>query len=217
MFELQPSTLLVAIFFVLFTKKIVHFVGKSNIKNNAWTLYTQVASTAGHPKFAKLAAKRKEFVDINKERRSISAQDQYAKWTKLNRQLDAVSAEMKTLGDEMSVEKAQFTKLLDLVIMALTTAPIWFSRYWYRKNVLFYFPTGVLPSKVEWFLALPFMSTGAVGLTIWMFAVNSVLSSVEFLVTFLLLEHVEKPVKASQKVSEVKEVDEVIEMPVDVD
>lgn len=205
MFELQPSTLLVGILLVLLTKHTVNLIGKPNIQNQAWNLYTQAVSRAGHPKFAKLAAKRKELLAINKERRSISAQDQYAKWTKLNRQFDTLSAEVKSLGDDMSAEKAQLTKFVNLAITALTTAPIWFSRYWYRKNVLFYFPANVLPTQVEWFLALPFMATGAVGLTIWMFAVNSVLSSAEFLVSYLLSENVEKPVQPPNKISEVKE------------
>lgn len=205
MFELQPSTLLVGIFLVLLAKHTVKVVGKSNIQNQAWTIYTHIASKAGHPKFANLAAKRQELLKINKERRAISAQDQYAKWTKLNRQFDTLSAEVKALGDDMSAEKAQVTKFLNLAITAITTAPIWFSRYWYRKNVLFYFPPGVLPSQIEWFLALPFMASGAAGLTIWMFAVNSVLGSAEFLISYLLSETIEEPEKPASKASEVHE------------
>ncbi|SGZ48402.1 CIC11C00000003693 [Sungouiella intermedia] len=217
MFDLQSSTILIAIFLVLVTKHIVNLIGKSNIQNQAWNVYTQVASKAGHPKFAELSAKRKQLLEINKERKSISAQDQYAKWTKLNRQFDTVSAEVKALGDQMSVEKALFSKYVGYAITAVTTAPIWFSRYKYRKNVLFYFPPGVLPSKVEWFLALPFMKSGAVGLTIWMFAVNSVLSSVESLVRFILMPRVEKPVRPPPKVSEVEEVNQTFQVPVDLD
>lgn len=219
MFELQPSTLLVGIFLVLFIKHAVGFVGKANIQNRAWTLYTIVAAKAGHPKIANLQAKRLELVKINKERRAISAQDQYAKWTKLNRQFDSLSAEVESLGNEMSAEKAQFTKLVNFALLALTSGPIWFSRYWYRKNALFYLRPGAVPAQLEWFLAFPFMPSGAVGLTVWMFAVNSVLSSAGFLVEFLSLERVEKPI-AAPKVSEVPKVEEVdsdAQVPVDVD
>lgn len=214
MFDLNPSTLLVGILLVLVTKHIVNFIGKANIQTQAWNGYTQVAAMAGHSKFAELTAKRKELLEINKERRSISAQDQYARWTKLNRQFDTLSADVKALGDQMSVEKATFTKYVNYAIMAVTSAPIWFSRYKYRKTVLFYFPPAVLPSKVEWFLALPFMKSGAVGLTIWMLAVNSVLSSVETLIKYMLLPPVEKPMRPPPKVSEVKE---TMEVPVDLD
>lgn len=199
MFDLLPSVLLVGIFIVLTTKHVVHFIGKTNVQNAAWAVYTNVASRAGHAKFANLAAKRAELVEINRQRRAISAQDQYAKWTKLNRQFDAVSAEVQTLADDMSGEKARFTKLVSLAVAATTTAPIWFSRFMYRKNVLFYLAPGVLPPKVEWVLALPFMSTGAVGLTVWMFAVNSVLASVEFLISFYCTAAVEKPQKEKGK------------------
>ncbi|GEQ70068.1 hypothetical protein JCM33374_g3744 [Metschnikowia sp. JCM 33374] len=192
-FDLSPATILALIFTVLFTKHTVGAIGKTNIVDFVWNAYTWFASKTGHPKLAKLAEKRKELVQINRERKSISAQDQYARWTKLNRAFDKVSTEIGALSEQVSSEKATVSKLVGLAITITTTAPIWFSRFWYRKVVLLYFPAGVLPYPVEWVLALPFTATGGLGLTVWMFAVNSVLSSAIFLVNYMLEPAVEKP------------------------
>ncbi|KAM9908970.1 hypothetical protein OXX79_000005 [Metschnikowia pulcherrima] len=193
MLDLQPATILAFIFTVLVAKHTVAAVGKTTLVDYAWAFYAWLASRAGHPKFRQLSEKRSEMVRINRERKAISAQDQYAKWTKLNRAFDKVSGEVNTLAEEVSSEKAKVAKLVGLALTGLTTAPIWFSRYWYRKHVLLYFPAGVLPYPVEWVLALPFTKTGGLGLTVWMFAVNSVLGSVTFLAKYMTEPAVEKP------------------------
>lgn len=208
MFDLLPQTVLAAILVVLVIKHTISISGKSALLNHVWNAYTVVASKAGHPKFAKLASTRAELVKINKERKSISAQDQYARWTKLNRQFDKLSTEVNSLADEVSSEKAAVTKATGLAIMAVTTAPIWFSRFFYRKMTLFYFTPGILPYPVEWCLALPFVKTGGVGLTVWMFAINSVLGSLDFLIRYFLDPVPEKPVR-TEKVEELSEVEAV--------
>lgn len=191
--DLLPATILAFIFTVLLAKHAVAAVGKSSLVDSVWGFYTWLASRMGHPKFRELALKRQELVKVNRERKAISAQDQYAKWTKLNRAFDKLSGEVNALAEDVSSEKASISKLVNLTLTIFTTAPIWFSRYWYRKVVLLYFPAGVFPYPVEWVLALPFMATGGLGLTVWMFAVNSVLSSLTSLIKYALEPVVEKP------------------------
>lgn len=204
MIDLHPFTLLVSVFVVLILKQTVQLVGKSNLESFLWRFYCAIAPKLGHHKLNTITVKQQEAAAINKERRLISAQDQYAKWTKLNRQFDKINEEIKALNEEVAGEKAQVSRLLGLVITALTTAPIWFFRVWFRKAVLFYLPPGVFPYPVERLLALPFVTLGGVGLTVWMFASNSVISSVIFLIKFPFETPVEKPVK-QEKVEEVVE------------
>lgn len=204
MFNLQPASIVAFIFAVLVLKYSVQIVGKSSIQEKVWKLYTIGASGVGHSKFTTLAEKRNELVEINRKRKAISAQDEYAKWTKLNRQFDKLNAEVTALAEETSSEKALVVKAVNIALMMLTTAPIWFARFWYRKAVLFYLPPGAFPYYVEWGLALPFIVTGGVGLTVWMYAINSVLGSLEFLVSFYSENPVAKPEKPATKVEEVK-------------
>lgn len=199
MLDLKPLSILLFVFVALLLKTLVKAIGKGNIQNAAWNVYISIATKAGHSQFVELSAKRAELVDINKQRKSVSAQDEYARWTKLNRQFDKINGEVAAMTEAISSEKLKFTKAVGVLISLLTAAPVWFSRVWYRKAILFYFPPGVLPHYVEWALALPFVTTGGVGLTIWMMAVNSVLGSIVEVVLFFLLPLVERPVKVEQK------------------
>lgn len=200
MFDLAASSVLTLIFIVLVLKTVITSIGKSTLLNQCWKVYSDLASKAGKPKFKELVKKRRELVQINMERKSISAQDQYARWTKLNRNYDKLTAEVKSLVDQVSSEKAAVTKVVNTIVTILTVAPIWFCRVWYRKVVLFYFPAGYLPHALEWFLALPFTVTGGVGLTVWMYAVNSVLNLLVFLIGYLMEPAVTKPEKPVDKV-----------------
>lgn len=191
--NLSPSAVLVAIFLVLLLKTVTSAVGKSAILDWSWAVYTRLASKAGHAKFVALAEKRHELLRVNAQRKAISAQDQYAKWTKLNRQFDKLNAEVAALVEGVSAERLSVTKATGFALTAATAAPVWFARFWYRKQVLFYFPQGVWPYPVEWLLALPFTATGGLGLTVWMFAVNSLLSSLTFLVKYYSEPAVENP------------------------
>lgn len=206
MIDLHPFTLLVSVFVVLAIKHTVQAIGKSQIEAFLWKIYCSIAPKLGHAKLNTISAKQQEAFTINKERKAISAQDHYARWTKLNRQYDKLTEEIKGLNEQVAGEKAQVSKVLGLLITALTTAPIWFFRVWFRKSVLFYLPPGVFPYPLERLLAIPFVPLGGLGLTVWMFASNSVLQSLIFMVKFPFEESVEKPVKQEAgSVEEVKE------------
>lgn len=193
MFDISASNLLISVFFVLVLKQLINGIGKAKLENMGWWAYSQVAPRLGDSKFVELEQKQREFARVTKERKSISAQDQYARWTKLNRQADKLKDEVAKLKEATTASKGSVGRIVGYGIMLTTTVPLWFFRVWYRKAVLFYFPAGVLPYHVEWFLALPFITTGGVGLTIWMMAVNNVLSCVEFLVKFPFEPAVPKP------------------------
>lgn len=204
MLDIEPSNLLVVIFLVLCIKQLINAIGKSKLENIGWTIYCKVLPNVGNSKFRLLAAKQEELNKVAKERKSISAQDQYAKWTKLNRQFDKLNAELSELKQETTASKGQISKYIGYGIMCLTSLPIWFFRVWFRKAVLFYFPVGVLPHSFEWFLALPFITTGGVGLSVWMFASNKVISSLLFLVMFPFEKEIPAPVPQEADTKEPK-------------
>lgn len=195
MFDISSSNLLISVLVVLFAKQLINAVGKATLENIGWSAYCKVAPKLGDSKFIALEQKNGELAKVSKERKSISAQDEYARWTKLNRQSDKLTGEINKLKEETSASRSYISKYIGYMILVTTTLPIWFFRVWFRKTVLFYFPTGVLPHYVEWFLALPFITTGGVGLTIWMSAVNNVVSSVIFLVKFPFEKEVPFPSK----------------------
>ena len=205
MLDLHPYTLLVTVFVVLVFKTVVGQIGKSTIQEYGWLVYVMVGTKFGLNKsFLKFSSKKHELQALNKQKRSISAQDEYAKWTKLNRKADSLAVELKELEDLIATNKTLVNKAVNMAILVVTTLPIWFFRVWFRKAVLFYLPPGVLPYYVEWCLALPFIQTGGIGLTIWMMSVNSVLGGIAFLIGFVWEKKVEKPELPATPVEEVK-------------
>lgn len=195
MLDLHPYTLLVTVVVVLAARHFVSAVGKARIQDAGWALFSTVGPFLGNSKMAKLGEKRRDVASVVAQKKKISAQDEYALWTKLNRRQDALNAEIKALSDDLGSSKAAVTRVVSHAISAFTVAPVWFGRFWFRKAVLFYLPQGVLPHYAEWVLALPFGVTGTVGLTVWMFAVNTVLSAVVFLASFPFEASVQKPSK----------------------
>lgn len=195
MLDLHPYTLLAAVILVLVARHTVDAVGKPKIHDAGWAVFTTVGPLLGHTKMAKIGEKRQELAAVAAQKKKISAQDEYSRWTKLNRQQDKLAAEIKTLSEDLGSSKAAVVRAVGWAISAFTVVPVWFGRFWYRKAVLFYFPQGVLPHYAEWVLALPFGVTGGVGLTVWMFAVNTVLAGVVFLASFHFETPVEKPSK----------------------
>ncbi|CAN3355346.1 golgi to ER traffic protein 1 [Diutina catenulata] len=201
--DFNGYTILVLVFAVLVTKQIVNAISKSVLQQWGWQVYMAVGPKLGvNQAFAEYNDKRRQLWQLNKEKRAISAQDQYAKWTKLNRQCDKLNAELKQVEESISKDRATVNTLVNQAILVTLTAPVWFFRVWFRKNVLFYLPKGVLPAWVEWVMALPFFAAGSVGLTMWMQCVNSVASSALFMLKFALFEKkVARPEKPKVKVA----------------
>ncbi|RKP29256.1 Golgi to ER traffic protein 1 [Metschnikowia bicuspidata] len=201
MLDLTPTSVLLLLLVTIAVQTAVTAIGKSALLNQIWSVYFYIASSAGKPKFVEHTRKRAELVQINQERKSISAQDQYARWTKLNRSFDRLSSEIKELSSLVSSEKASVEKAVNTAVLVCTTAPIWLCRIWFRKTVVFYFPPGYLPHAVEWFLSFPFTVTGGVGVSLWIWCVNSALNSIVFLLLYLIEPVVPRPQKETENAS----------------
>ncbi|ODQ77700.1 hypothetical protein BABINDRAFT_163409 [Babjeviella inositovora NRRL Y-12698] len=197
---MQSYTLVITVLFLLLAQLAVKLVTKDTIQKKLWAQYVRFSPSS---QLKTYQAKAAEIAHVVKEKNAISPQDHYARWTKLNRQFDKLTKEKAELESELATRQAQFAKYVSYAITASITAPLWFFRYQYRKQVFFYIERGVFPAWIDWCLALPFMATGCVGLTIWSAVVKAVLGQIEVMVRFMLSEEVQKPVKVA-KVEEVK-------------
>ncbi|CCE43704.1 CHD5-like family protein [Candida parapsilosis] len=210
--DLNPYTILITSFTLLLLQKLITLIGKSTIQSIVWNFYTSTPLLTQSKSIKEYAAKQHEIRILTHEQRSISAQDEYAKWTKLNRKLDKLKSELQELNESISVDKTKVNSLTNSLIWISTVLPIWIMRVLLRKTSLFYIRVGILPHYIEWWLALPFFKTGTIGLTCWMFAVNYVLSDLIFMVSFPFQAKVDKPetpvkVEEKPKVKEVNIVD----------
>ena len=194
MLDLHPYTLLVLIFVVLVTKQVVSAIGRLQIDDFAWNWYLQIAGRVENSAAAKLQTQKAEHRSTLRESNKISAQDEYAKWTKLNRKVDKLEADIKTANLGLQAQKASVAKAVGIALMLVTTVPLWVSRIWFRKTVLFYLPVGALPRPVELLLTFPFLlHSGGIRLTAWIFCTGKVISNVIFMVKFVLSAAPEAP------------------------
>ncbi|GMM36920.1 GET complex subunit [Saccharomycopsis crataegensis] len=194
--------LLIITLLVISIKYLVNLVGKDVISSKVYQTYLRVS---GNKAFANLHTKKTELRDINKQRLAISAQDQYAKWTKLNRRWDKLKKEVDELEKTLLVTQAAAINAIKTGLTVVTTGPIWYYRVMHRKSVLVHLPAGLFPSVVEFYLSFPTVARGTIGLGGWMFIVNTMIDSMELIIKNLVFaEKVEKPKETSTSNEEEK-------------
>ncbi|KAG6897779.1 GET complex subunit get1 [Termitomyces sp. T32_za158] len=108
---------------------------------------------------AQLRAKRKEVLNTKAELLKTSAQDQFAKWAKLRRNVDKGIAELEKLNSDVASTKTAFSLKFNSAIWLLTTGVQFFVGWWYRKVAVFYLPPGWF-GPLGWWLSFPFAPAG---------------------------------------------------------
>lgn len=178
--SLKNSTVLVIVTVITILTSLINLVGKNNIKDKVYQFYVNTPFACDE--FAELRALKKERSDVNKQRNGISAQDNYAKWIKLNRLYDKYDAEVKDQEKKLTAKKASIDAKIDKVIGLCTTVPSYLVKLWYSRVPLLYLPYGLFPAVLETFvLNIPFLPRGSIGVVVWTYCVSSVLN---FLTTF---------------------------------
>jgi hypothetical protein len=127
----------------------------------------------------RLSTLKKQRYDTNVEKNSVSPQDQYAKWTKLNRKLDSLTKDIDSLEVLLSSKQGQYGSL----VSSLTRALVFLSygmKFWYRKEKLFLMPDVFPIPVVSW------LWSNGVSMGIWMFVLGRVIGGLEFIYGELL-------------------------------
>lgn len=169
----------------------------------------------------KYERKLQEHQKLAAANRSISAQDDYARWTKNNRKLTQLEKELKSLKEEVSKAGAQNKQLLGKLKLLSLTLPFLALKLWKGKHVVYYLPKADVFPKVMsgvwtqgWFylalmplrlfkkqsVATASVTDVGVSLGIWLWALQRVIDTVEFLIKQLLLTPVvEQPLTTAEK------------------
>lgn len=176
----------------------------------------------------------KERRSIQEENKSISAQDNYAKWTKNNRKLDKLDKEITELGAQLKAHNEQIKGHLKKVKLLLLTVPFLCFKLWKGKHIVYNLPhhqmfpqlvAGVWSQGWLYLAILPLqlaksIVTGSsfaietasfphmgVSLGIWLWALNNVISNIEFMTMQLWAKPVSKPSKKLEIVTDEIKVD----------
>ena len=124
--------------------------------------------------FHKVKSLKQDRYDTNIAKNKLSPQDQYAKWTKLNRKVDQLNSEIDTAEKALQAKKDQLSSSTTL-LKRLITLLGFLIKIWYRKTKVFYMPN-VLPIPiVQW------VWQSGVGVSPWLFLLGTFVSGVEFI------------------------------------
>lgn len=145
---------------------------------------------------------------LREENNSISAQDNYARWTKNNRKLGELDKKLNTVRNQLQENNASSKKIFGKIRLIGLTIPFWILKIWQRNHVVYHFPKQNLFPKLitgvwarGWlYLALgplQYLRNGAlnihdyvplgVSLGIWIWALQTTINTLEFLVKQLIL------------------------------
>ncbi|CAR23371.1 GET complex subunit GET1 [Lachancea thermotolerans CBS 6340] len=151
-----------------------------------------------------LIKKRRE---LHLAQQSTSAQDEYAKWTKLNRQIAQLDTQVKQTQEQLVENRKVGEKNLGKLRLVFFTAPLLVLRFWKGKLPVYALPSGMFPRVVEsvlsqgWAAAAlapvrfvwasgtvkPMQVETPVCLAIWLWALSRVLDTSEFVVRSLCM------------------------------
>ncbi|XP_020601061.1 tail-anchored protein insertion receptor WRB-like isoform X2 [Orbicella faveolata] len=120
---------------------------------------------------------RGTIMQLKSEQLRISAQDEFARYMRLQRQINKLSEELSQLVKQRGGKVSRRRKILTAIFMGILAVCHMAFLFTYRKD-----PVVVLPA--EWFhplnsiLAFPTGITGAIGLPCWIVTSNKIISTV---------------------------------------
>ncbi|KAJ2011731.1 GET complex subunit get1, partial [Coemansia sp. S85] len=123
------------------------------------------------------AAERIELKDgiilLRRDLRSVSSVDEFARWAKMRRRLDALSAKFERVSSDLAIERTAFELYVNLVLRVVVYGSRAVINIYNYRTPVFYVPANWF-YPVLWFLSLPTAPMGSVSVSVWSFACNRV-------------------------------------------
>ncbi|WVF67486.1 hypothetical protein IAT40_002242 [Kwoniella sp. CBS 6097] len=178
----MPSLAVLILAVVTFTQ-VVSWVGQTVLQELVFSLYSKIFLSSTASKQSKL---RKQVLEDKAELGRTSSQDEFAKWAKIKRRVDKGLADLEQLNTTLGSSRSSFAVKFKSLIWTLTTGAQLFLVWWYRKEPVFWLPTGWVPYPVAWVLSFPSAPIGSVSSGAWSSIISRVLLSLEEIVKSLL-------------------------------
>ncbi|KAJ4338631.1 GET complex subunit get1 [Didymella glomerata] len=161
----MPSLLLV-VFTLQFVLHLINTVGASTIDELLWVLYNKLPTpTSGSAQRCEVL--RKEIVQLKRELGNTSAQDNFGKWAKLDRQHNKAMAEYQKLDGSLKTHQATFNSAVKTLRWLGTQGLRFVLQFWFSKSPMFWLPAGWVPYYVEWILSFPRAPLGSISIQVW--------------------------------------------------
>ncbi|KAF2742503.1 protein get1 [Sporormia fimetaria CBS 119925] len=170
----MPSLLMV-VFVVQLLLHVVNTVGANTINELLWLLYTKLPSPTS-TQARKASTAKREVVRLKRELSKVSAQDDFARWAKLQRQHDKAMAEYQKLDSSLRTHQSAFKTSISTLRWLTTQGLRMFLQFWFAREAMFWIPKGWVPRYVEWVLSFPRAPIGSVSINIWNLACACVIT-----------------------------------------
>ncbi|KAI9204365.1 WRB/Get1 family [Polychytrium aggregatum] len=153
-----------------FLIQLLEIVGYSFIAKQVYLLLSWLSNPAQQRQAEK---EKREILDLKNELSSVNAQDEFAKWAKLRRQLDKKVAAFETSGRDRGLQKATFEFQISWGLWLTFWIVKLFLMFTYRASPMFYVRKSWL-GPFYYFISLPFAPKGSVSVIYWFFACQNV-------------------------------------------
>ncbi|KAL7422364.1 GET complex subunit get1 [Cryptotrichosporon argae] len=171
------------IFAVVLLTQVVGWVGKTVLLELAFSLYTSLF--LGGP-YAKQRALRRQVLEDKAELGRTSAQDEFAKWAKIQRRIEQSAADLEKINATIASSRSSFATKFNTLLWLLTTGAQFVLVWWYRRQPVFYLPSGWAPAPVAYMLKWPSAPRGSVSSGVWCAVCKRVITTAEEIVKDLL-------------------------------
>ncbi|CCF58915.1 hypothetical protein KAFR_0F03190 [Kazachstania africana CBS 2517] len=207
------SVVIIALFLVAVTK----FIDYTAKYHSNWLMALSLKTNSKDTReYNSKLRKQRQLIEEN---HSISAQDNYAKWTKNNRQLDKLKIELSELDSKIKLNSKNLHAIFHKLKLITLTLPFFVFKIWKGKEIVYYLPTNdtfpylisgvwnngwlhLVLTPLNYILGRQTSMSTKVGVSfgIWIWALTNVISNIESLIKFLLFtEKIEAPKVTSQK------------------
>ncbi|KAI7828479.1 CHD5-like protein-domain-containing protein [Kickxella alabastrina] len=167
---MPAAFLLTSIFLLELASAALDAIGYGALASYLWSTYTQLTN---NQKANQRLTLRKSITDLRSQLSTISSVDEFAKWAKLRRKLDAASSSFERVSGDLALEKTAFELYINLLMRVFIYGSRTVLSVYNYRTAVFYVPANWF-YPVLWFLSLPGAPMGSVSVAVWAFACNRV-------------------------------------------
>ncbi|KAH6639756.1 CHD5-like protein-domain-containing protein [Boeremia exigua] len=193
----MPSLLLV-VFILQLVLHLINTVGASSVDELLWVLYNKLP-TPTSKNAQRCQALKKEIVQLKRELGNTSAQDNFGKWAKLDRQHNKAMTEYQKLDGSLRTHQTAFNSAVKAVRFLGTQGLRFVLQFWFSKSPMFWLPAGWVPYYVEWILSFPRAPLGSISIQVWTAACAAIIALASEGLAAVWVLATKKPVPTAKK------------------
>ncbi|KAJ1958304.1 GET complex subunit get1 [Linderina pennispora] len=166
----MAGCLLLTIFAIELLSVCLEAVGYSTLAQGLWATYCTVT---GNQKAAERLSLKASITQLRRDLRTVSSVDEFARWAKMRRRLDALTGKFESVSSELALERTAFELYVNLALRVLIYSVRFIVSMWFWRAPVFYVPRNWFYPGV-WVLAMPGAPKGSVSVAVWAVVCNRV-------------------------------------------